>query len=72
MALLARQDFRKKQVNDVFRTEAISVLSRLFEMLCNCRRDFKELDQLLDPRFHLEDCLYREKVEPLGIEFKEG
>jgi hypothetical protein len=39
-------------------------------MLCECRYNYPELSQLLDPAFHLEECPYREKIEPLNIEFE--
>lgn len=46
-----------------------NALSHLYYLLCNCRKNYEEMDDLLDPKFHLDDCLYRIKVEPLNLEF---
>lgn len=46
------------------------ILSRLFEVLCDCRKHYPELEDLLNPIFHLEDCPYRIKLEPLNLNFE--
>ena len=62
----------KEAVAKEFENQTLKTLSRLYQMLCNCRKNEKELKQLLNPKAHLEDCPYRIRVEPIGIEFKEG
>lgn len=61
----------EEQVERVFSEQVTKTLSRLYKLICSCRRHEKGLKQLLNPKAHLEDCLYRIKVEPIGIQFKE-
>lgn len=46
------------------------MLSRLYEVLCDCRNYYPELEDLLNPIFHLEECPYRIKLEPLNLNFE--
>ena len=39
------------------------VLTELYNKICSCRRDDPEKDDLLNPAFHDEGCLYRIAVE---------
>ena len=39
------------------------ILTELFNKLCSCIRDDKEKENLLNPYFHSEDCLYKITVE---------
>jgi hypothetical protein len=51
---------------------ATGILSRLYRILCACRREFPELAQLLDPDFHLGECDYRKVVAPFNLSFEKG
>ena len=48
----------------------LEMLSRLYDLLCDCRKNYEELVDLLNPNFHLDDCPYYEKINPLNIDFK--
>lgn len=48
-------------------TASLMLLSSLYKLLCNCRKNYEELDQLLHPDFHLEDCNYAITLEKNGI-----
>lgn len=60
----------KEEVKQVYADVSLQALSRLFEMICNCRRDYPELEQNLAPSFHLEDCPYRVEIEKLDLKFE--
>lgn len=47
------------------------VLGELYNKVCNCRRDYEEMEDKLNPVFHLEDCPYRVLVEKEKIEWTE-
>lgn len=47
------------------------VLEELYRKVCNCRRDYEELEDLLNPIFHLDDCPYRILVEKENIQWNE-
>lgn len=47
------------------------ILGELYNKVCNCRRDYEELENNLHPAFHVEECPYRIIVEKEGIEWKE-
>lgn len=47
------------------------ILEELYRKLCNCRRDYEELEDLLNPVFHVEECPYRVIVEAQELEWKE-
>lgn len=57
------------QVEAIFDEQARQTLSKLYDKVCMCRKYYEELDQLLDPQFHLEECYYRVLVERLDLEF---
>lgn len=44
------------------------ILSELYNKICNCLRDKNEED-LLNPAFHEEECLYRLAVEKENIQW---
>lgn len=58
-----------RMVKDVIIDVTIRNLSMLYELLCDCRKNYSELDQLLNPDFHLHDCPYYSNIKPIGIEF---
>jgi hypothetical protein len=47
----------------------IKIIELLYLKLCDCRRDYPELDDLLNPVFHLEECPYREVMEKEDIQW---
>jgi hypothetical protein len=57
-------------IEDVIVNQLVKTLSRLFKAICNCRKNYPELDSLLDPEFHLEDCPYRRNVETYDVQFE--
>jgi len=61
---------KEKQVEEVLQSTQTQILSQLYVKICNCRRDYPELDQLLEPKFHLEDCPYRGVLANIGITFE--
>jgi len=52
----------------VFLELTLDLLSELYGMICDCRRDYPELKQNLEPRFHLEDCHYRIALNSIGYD----
>lgn len=60
----------ERMVQEEFLRQQVLALSKLYQMLCTCRKLYKELDQLLDPDFHLTECEYNKRVKPLGIKFE--
>lgn len=48
----------------------VLVLSQLYFKLCDCRKIYPELEDILDTKFHLEDCPYFEKITETGIKFE--
>lgn len=49
--------------------ELILILSQIYYQLCDCRRKYPELEDIIDLKFHLEDCPYYIRVKETGIEF---
>ncbi len=47
----------------------LQLLSKLYRMLCNCRQEYEELADIIDPQFHLEECNYREALEKHGYKY---
>ena len=53
---------------EVVSAVTLEVLTRLYFQVCDCRRLYEELADIVDPRFHLDDCHYRELLE--SVDFK--
>lgn len=47
------------------------ILEELYRRLCNCRKNYPELEDLLNPQFHLDDCPYKQIVEKEDIEWEQ-
>ena len=58
---------KDEEVRKVFEETTIQLYSQLYMKLCNCRRDFEELDDLLETKFHLEECPYRRILEQQDV-----
>jgi len=57
----------QQQPNSPDMTPMVSILCKLYDMLCDCRKAYPELAQLLDPKFHLEDCPYRTHLDKVSF-----
>ncbi len=62
----------KKDVGEVVLQTQLDIVSQLYHKLCNCRKNYEELDQLLETKFHLDDCPYRRILDQSGVEIFNG
>lgn len=62
-------DTEEEEKRVVFEGAYVEVLSRLYSMLCGCRRDYPELEDIIDPAFHLDDCNYRLTLEHIDFKY---
>jgi hypothetical protein len=59
-----------EQPSDVIQQTLLGVLAALYEKLCNCRKNYEELDNIVDPKFHLEECEYRIALDRIGFKYE--
>jgi hypothetical protein len=47
----------------------LQILSQLYNSLCDCRKVYSELENLVDPNFHLDDCPYKQELEKIDFKY---
>ena len=61
----------EEDVQKAIQGSILDVLSKLYVRICNCRARYEELDQLLNPKFHLDDCPYEKACVALEVKFED-
>lgn len=71
------RDEKDDIVDSEFERAMIQLLSQAYYQLCNCRKNYEELEDFLDPDFHeqgdiaegIEPCPYYLRISPMEFDF---